>query len=230
MHRCTAPRFGGFSFLTLKQAGGYTATITLGRRPGHHSGCQTVVWCGFPLIAQPPHRKDRTMPDSAKPTPETLPAIDYSGGKRPAPPEAGIGERIKELRTGLGISVETLSALTAKFDFDAPSESAKGVSVPSLYRYEKGERFPGAREIRLLCDALRTTPNWLVIGGKADAMTSADTEIANLARRLFSLIGDSLEHQNNGWTDIEHSLKLSEAKIEAKDPTRIVQTTKVRTD
>ena len=39
-----------------------------------------------------------------------------------------------------------------------------GLSRTTLHQYESGARKPGAREIRLLCDALLVTPNRLIYG------------------------------------------------------------------
>ena len=158
------------------------------------------------------------MPESTESTTKILPTADFSQGSKYVPPEAGIGQRIKELRTRLNISVEALSILIAKYDYDAPSGTTKGISVPSLYRYEKGERIPGGKEIRLLCVALRTMPNWLLTGNEQDSKAAADAEIADLARKLFSLIRDtSNTNYSEAWPNIEHTLKLDEAKIEAND-------------
>lgn len=156
------------------------------------------------------------MSDKTDPPLYIAPVLDLSNGSKRVPSEMEIGQRIKELRTKLGISVEALAALTEKYDYDTPSESSKGVSIPTLYRYEKGERLPGAREIRLLCDALQTTPNWLILGRHSDSRAMADAEIASLARRLFSLLGEHQAIENSGqWSSIEHTMKLQEAKAEA---------------
>ena len=170
------------------------------------------------------------MSDSPKPTLGMPPSAALSQTKG-VPPEAEIGQRIRALRTGLGISVETLSKLTEKYDYDTPNGTVKGVSIPTLYRYERNDRQPGAREIRLLCHALRTTPNWIVLGNDTDSKAAKDTKIANLARQLFSLIGeDNFVCSANAWPDIEHSLKLTEAKLEADDPSALVKNVKIRTD
>lgn len=153
------------------------------------------------------------MSDQPNSPPKIAP-LDVSGGSKYVSPETGIGDRIKELRTKIGISVEALAALTGKYDYDAP-ESSKGVSIPTLYRYEKGERLPGAREIRLLSDALQTTPNWLILGRKHDSRAMLDAEIATLARKLFSLLGEhSTIQSSDPWSSIEHKLKLQEATEE----------------
>lgn len=126
-------------------------------------------------------------------------------------PEDGIGERIKERRKELDLSVEELSALTARYDY----EMAKGVSPASIYRYEKvGEdgSLPGARELRLLCDALNVPPNWLLIGGEWD---KGGEEAARLVGVLRDILKSVIEPQQQGdgtWRGLEHASKLFDVK------------------
>lgn len=86
------------------------------------------------------------MPDTKKP-----PAIDALAKE--------IGERIAKARNGLGWSQQALQAHTRIVD-----PENKGVSRAVLSLYETGVNKPGARELRLLCDALKVTPNWLLYG------------------------------------------------------------------
>lgn len=76
------------------------------------------------------------------------------------PPESIIGDRISFARKELNLSVEALARYTSNFD---PQEE-KGISATSLLRYESGEFKPGAREIRILCDAFAVPPKWLLYG------------------------------------------------------------------
>ena len=77
-----------------------------------------------------------------------------------AAPEAGIGDRLKYGRGELSLSVEALARLTKRYD----RHESKGVSPSSLLRYESGDSLPGARELRLLCEALAVPPQWLLLG------------------------------------------------------------------
>lgn len=43
-----------------------------------------------------------------------------------------------------------------------------GISKSSLTRYEKGDRTPGAAELRVLCDVLRVSPSYLLWGDERD--------------------------------------------------------------
>ncbi len=72
--------------------------------------------------------------------------------------EAGIGKRIAYCRGQLdNLSVEAFVRYTKNFDAD-------GISRMSIIRYEAGESLPGARELRILCDALWVSPSWMLTG------------------------------------------------------------------
>lgn len=74
------------------------------------------------------------------------------------PPESGIGSRIAYCRGQLdNLSVEALARYTKNFDGD-------GVSRASIVRYEAGDSLPGARELRILCNAFWVPANWLLFG------------------------------------------------------------------
>ena len=86
--------------------------------------------------------------------------IPWSPSTKDAPPEAAISERLKYARSELSLSVEALARLTKRCDL----AEAKGVSPSSLLRYENAESLPGARELRLLCEALEVPAQWLLMG------------------------------------------------------------------
>lgn len=77
------------------------------------------------------------------------------------PPENRIGERIRLKRAEIagGLTVEDLSKICKEFD-----PEGKGISRLALSRYEAGKFIPGARELRILCEALGVSPNWLLLG------------------------------------------------------------------
>ena len=86
--------------------------------------------------------------------------------------EEGIGKRIAYCRGLLdNLSVDALSRYTRCFD-------EEGISRMSLFRYEGGS-LPGARELRILCDALWVPAGWLLFGrleeGRADLDVLLDT-------------------------------------------------------
>lgn len=50
-----------------------------------------------------------------------------------------------------------------------------GVSVRSLLHYEKGERFPNAERLELLCRSASISPTWLILGEGPMLLTEDDT-------------------------------------------------------
>jgi transcriptional regulator with XRE-family HTH domain len=130
-------------------------------------------------------------------------------------------------RKEFDLSVDELAALTAKYDYEADYADGSGVSVPTLYRYEKGERLPGARELRLLCDALNVPPDWLLLGSewKLGDRPAIGAKVAVMVRaRLQEIVGELSElvaldsavgdfsSSGEAWRETEHKLKLQEVK------------------
>lgn len=74
-------------------------------------------------------------------------------------PEDGIGARLRAAREAKGYSQTHLSDYTKEVD-----AARKGIHRTVLVGYESGQTRPGAREIRILCEALSVTPNWLIYG------------------------------------------------------------------
>lgn len=105
---------------------------------------------------------------------ETEPVDPAVAGGSPTP-EDGIGDRIRSAREGRGLSQTALAARTKMVD-----QAGKGVARTVLVGYESGNFRPGAREIRLLCQALSVTPNWLIMG---DEMASNQASLELVRRR-----------------------------------------------
>ena len=66
-----------------------------------------------------------------------------------------------------------------------------GISKSSLTRYEKGDRLPGASELRALCDALEVSPEYLLYGDEARSFGPVSTSLYDLpikSDRHFDLI------------------------------------------
>lgn len=126
-------------------------------------------------------------------------------------PEDKLGERIKARREELRLNYEELSRLTALYD--AP-EYKKGLTAAMLARYEKGADgkavYPGARELRLLCDALNVPADWLLLGIDKEHAAQSATRIVNMLARiqrdleLYPMIGQPI------WVtkEAEHVEKL----------------------
>lgn len=77
-----------------------------------------------------------------------------------------IGRRLVEAREGLGLSQADAAMASRRAD-----PSGEGVSRSTLSLYETGINKPGARELVVLCEALKVTPNWLLYGSDNPART-----------------------------------------------------------
>lgn len=80
-------------------------------------------------------------------------------GRLRNPPEADLGARIRDARETKFITQGELADLTKSLDADE-----KGISRAVISLYEKGVNRPSPKELRLLCEALRVTPNHLIYG------------------------------------------------------------------
>lgn len=83
----------------------------------------------------------------------------YQPGRIQERPEGELGKRIQEAREAKRLTQGELAELMKSLD---PDE--KGVSRAVISLYEAGTNRPSPREIRLLCEALRVTPNFLIYG------------------------------------------------------------------
>ena len=99
-----------------------------------------------------------------------------------ATPESRLGERLRYARSQLDLNIEALSRLTEGYD-----ANSKGVSPTSISRYEAGENLPGTLELRILCDSLGVTAQWLVYGDVPNAgKTEAEQEVISALRKLIA--------------------------------------------
>lgn len=83
---------------------------------------------------------------------------DMTAGLNMAP-ESRLGERVRYARNDLRLNAEALSRLSKEYDLQGA-----GLSPTSIARYEAGESLPGAREFRILCEALQVPLEWLMYG------------------------------------------------------------------
>lgn len=81
------------------------------------------------------------------------------------PTGKGLGQRIQESRTFHGFTLDALSLMTKAVD-----PERRGISRNALSRYELGTADPGARELRLLSQALRRPLSFLIYGDHDDPM------------------------------------------------------------
>jgi transcriptional regulator with XRE-family HTH domain len=73
--------------------------------------------------------------------------------------EAYVGERLRDARTAVQLTQGELSERTKLAD-----KEGTGISRNVIAFIEQGRTQPGPKEIRLLCEALRITPNRLIYG------------------------------------------------------------------
>lgn len=98
-----------------------------------------------------------------------------------ATPESRLGERLRYARSQLDLNIEALSRLTEGYD-----ANGKGVSPTSISRYESGENLPGTLELRILCDSLGVTAQWLVYGDAPNSgKTEAEQQMISALRRFI---------------------------------------------
>jgi transcriptional regulator with XRE-family HTH domain len=114
---------------------------------------------------------------------EPKPFEDFHPKPMPAPvnsaPESVFGGRVQAARSHFGLSVDALSRLTKATD----KQGGRGVSATALLRYESGDALPGARELRLLCQSLGVSSDWLIFGRTMASTVSAAEEHLLVAMR-----------------------------------------------
>ncbi len=134
--------------------------------------------------------------------------------------DLSIGERIQKRRKELGLSADELAALTALYYFENVPEKERGLSSQTLYRYEKNEREPAFREIKLLCGALNVSADWLVFGQLWNVEQEVDSKLASELRALVQSASntrmiDMLKGQNKTRNEY-HQMKLMDIKSKKK--------------
>jgi transcriptional regulator with XRE-family HTH domain len=75
--------------------------------------------------------------------------------------DIAIGRRIRDARDAKCLTQQQVSVRSKMVDADE-----KGVSRTALIGYEAGTSRPGARELRILCETLHVTPNFLIYGSE----------------------------------------------------------------
>ena len=95
-----------------------------------------------------------------------------------------VGARLKLARESRDLTQQGVSTRTKMVD-----PAGKGISRTSLVAYEQGPSLPGLREIKLLCEVLRISPNWLILGVEESG------QIKQASMEAFAL-NQSLELRN----------------------------------
>lgn len=146
-----------------------------------------------PIEGNEPWRKWKVKPDLGY-----IPAQ----ADDPRASELGIGKRIAYCRGQLdNLSVEALARYTKYFD-------SAGISKASLVRYEAGDSLPGARELRILCDALWVPPHWLLYG-------TVDSNSPNkAATALLDALSDFVRGETVGGTVLDFTWAKENKEIQ----------------
>lgn len=106
----------------------------------------------MPNVKKQPPAKRRTATEISPPTQDKL-AVE-------------VGTRLVEAREGLGLSQQAVAVRSKMAD-----PGGEGISRSTLSLYETGVNKPGAREIMILCETLKITPNWVLYGADHPAKT-----------------------------------------------------------
>jgi transcriptional regulator with XRE-family HTH domain len=135
---------------------------------------------------------------SAPKTPAENPPLAVTFGEKARrenqiPPEKGIGGRIKVAREKQenGLSVVDLSRMCKLID-----PVGQGISHQTLIKYEKGIVLPGSRELRILCDALAVSADWLIFGFERGEKGSSVLPLEDALTELAGLLRDRMVAKN----------------------------------
>lgn len=107
--------------------------------------------------------------DTRVKTPEPAAEKEDSVKRDPANDSDSISFQLQSARVDAGLSIADLSKQT-------------GISKTVLHGYERARTKPGAREIRLLCAALKVSPNRLLFG--ADEFDVEPSEFTSFYRKV----------------------------------------------
>lgn len=125
-------------------------------------------------------------------------------------PESVLGKRVAKVRMHYSLNVEALSRLTKLCD----TYEGRGISPPSLARYESGDTMPGAREIRLLCEALGVNAQWLVFGDADSSGNSKEEQLFLSA--INALIDMRKDDVNIGGSRVSEHQKWWKKQVRAQ--------------
>lgn len=150
-----------------------------------------------------------------KPTAEA----DFVQRSMPAPngtpPESIFGARLQSVRNHFGLSVDALSRVTK----DADTHENRGLSATALLRYEDSGALPGGRELRLLCDALGVSADWLLTGATVAGIDPVEREAMEAQWRLFrfyeersELAGGAVMNMTEAMERMKRNQRIADAK------------------
>lgn len=121
-------------------------------------------------IAAPSLEVQDGLRSEAREFERVLNVSEFGVGLSTDEPENELGQRLEYQRRAQSLTQEQLATLTKQADKDG-----KGLSRGVISLYELGINRPGIKEIRLLCEALRISPSYLIYGQELpfQAMTGA---------------------------------------------------------
>lgn len=142
-------------------------------------------------------------------TTEEVSLRDMTAGLNMAP-ESRLGDRVRYARSELKLNAEALSRLTKEYDLQGT-----GLSPTSIARYESGESLPGARELRILCEAFQVPASWLLYGDPVDGRKNLEvSESERLV--LVGLRAMMAERKDDFSVDLNHS-EISRFKTQVRN-------------
>ncbi|WP_343602244.1 helix-turn-helix transcriptional regulator [Roseateles sp.] len=110
--------------------------------------------------------------------------------------DIAIGQRIREAREVKGF---TQSAVSVRSKWVDPDK--KGISRTALIGYEAGTSRPGTRELRIICETLQVSPNFLVFG----------------AERPFEATHSALEGLKSPQSTVSEAIQVALVVMSLKD-------------
>lgn len=126
-------------------------------------------------------------------TEESLAAVVRQPGRFADAPEADLGRRLQETRESMRLTQGDLAELTKGLDADE-----KGISRAVVSLYESGTNRPSPREIRLLCEALKVSPNYLIYGDEHPFDSASE----------FDRMGTNARHDPEGFAWMAYVMSI----------------------
>lgn len=131
---------------------------------------------------------------------------------------------MRTIRESLNLTHDGLSKLTKAAD-----QEGRGISRTTIRGYELGTFKPGAREIRILCQALHRSPSWLLLGedvgsaqGSIDALPMSKPSWAEYAIGLVGYINLSPDEKRQTLGIIKSLYRLRVGEITFRKQSDII--------
>lgn len=117
-------------------------------------------------------------------------------------------ERVKYMRSHLGLTLKALSLVTKVVD-----PHKQGISTVSISRYESGAE-PGMRELKLLSLAFFRPISYLVYGDSDDPMHHTERHLASLDLLIDDMVASTVHSilENKGIIKTKKTIDLRDRK------------------